>query len=67
MKGILDQFYALSGLRTNSTKHEMFLSEVSDYNSNLLHQTSGFKSPLHVKYLGVHLISGRLSQVDWNL
>lgn len=65
IKEVLNAFYHLSGLRLNAEKTENFHSSINEQMVSELEQSSGFKSgALLIRYLGVPLISTRLSAKD---
>ncbi|GLT73885.1 hypothetical protein SLA2020_457150 [Shorea laevis] len=62
---VLKQFYTISGLRVNYAKSELFCCGLHDVHIKHLTEKFGFKiGSLPVRYLGVPLITGKLSQKD---
>jgi hypothetical protein len=62
IKAALLEFEGLSGLRTNPSKSSFFCSGVSDrLKASLLQDLQMREEKLHVRYLGVPLISSKLS------
>ncbi|XP_039071280.1 uncharacterized protein LOC120218411 [Hibiscus syriacus] len=62
---VLNHFYELSGLKLNVSKTELFAAGISPRNLEVIHCISGFKqSHLPVRYLGVPLITKKLSDID---
>ncbi|CAL1377701.1 unnamed protein product [Linum trigynum] len=65
IKCLLDDFYCLSGLRCNPEKSQLFCGGITDLDRDSLSIHTGFSvGALPVRYLGVPLISGKLSRVD---
>ena len=65
---VLQLFYFYSGLQINSAKSEMFYTGVSRDEIDRIKQATGFKlGTLPVRYLGVPLITRRLSTGDCSL
>lgn len=65
LRGKLDQFSAMSGLQVNNSKSQVFLSNVPFEIQSFLMNSLGFQlGKLPVKYLGVPMISSRLSISD---
>ena len=65
MKDTLDQFYTFTGLRANSSKSCLFFAGVEEGLSISIGQSFQFSTgSLPMKYLGVPLITTRLTQGD---
>ena len=65
---VLNLFYTYSGLKLNSNKSELFYTGVSRQEMDLIQQATGFQlGQLPVRYLGVLLITKRLSAADCTL
>jgi len=65
LKACLDKFSQLSGLTINHSKSSLYLSSVIEELQSNIQQLLGFQQGcLLVKYLGVPLISTRLTHVD---
>ncbi|XP_039020866.1 uncharacterized protein LOC120152811 [Hibiscus syriacus] len=62
---ILDHFYELSGLNLNATKCTFFTSGISNRNTDHIKRATGFQlGCLPVRYLGIPLITRKLSEKD---
>lgn len=67
LKEVLDTFYEWSGLKVNYEKSEIFLFGVPEVEINCLTSSLRIRrGSLPVRYLGVPLVSGRLSEKDYN-
>ena len=65
LKSSLDKFSSLSGLKTNHTKSSIYLSGIDGNLKSAIREQVGYDQwALPVRYLGVPLISTRLTQVD---
>ncbi|XP_039060369.1 uncharacterized protein LOC120204345 [Hibiscus syriacus] len=62
---VLDQFHQISGLKLNSSKSELFAAGIPNGIMDKIKRISGFKiGSLHVKYLGIPLVSRKLTDKD---
>ncbi|XP_031377829.1 uncharacterized protein LOC116193097 isoform X2 [Punica granatum] len=62
---IFDSFYEISSLKLNPSKSELFCAGMDEVKVQEISSINGFKrGTFPVKYLGVPLISGRLSDKD---
>ena len=62
---VLELFYTYSGLKLNCEKNELFSIGVQRQEIERIHQATGFKiSKLPVRYLGVPLVTKRLTARD---
>ncbi|KAL3519687.1 hypothetical protein ACH5RR_017836 [Cinchona calisaya] len=67
LKDVLNDFAEFSGLRPNFEKSELLTAGVSEYRKQELSQMLGMRlGVLPVRYLGIPLISSRLTIVDCN-
>ena len=65
IQNVLNVFYAMSGLQLNCTKSELFSSGVDRGNLDEIQHVTGFKTgSLPVRYLGVPLVTRRLTDKD---
>ncbi|GKV49366.1 hypothetical protein SLEP1_g56121 [Rubroshorea leprosula] len=65
INNVLTQFYQLSGLKVNYSKSEIFCCGISSEEIKKLTAAYGFKAGvLPVRYLGVPLITGKLTEKD---
>ena len=62
---VLNLFYTYSGLQLNNSKSELYSTRIKENELQIIHQVTGFRlGKLPVKYLGVPLITRRLSAHD---
>ena len=65
IQNVLNMFYAFSGLQLNCTKSELYAAGIKGDELQEIHQVTGFKiGTLPVRYLGVPLVTKRLSERD---
>ncbi|XP_039032920.1 uncharacterized protein LOC120168183 [Hibiscus syriacus] len=65
VKSILEKFYHLSGLKLNALKTELFVCGINICELEQIQVVTGFRScSLHVRYLGVPLVTRKLSKKD---
>ena len=65
IQNVLNVFYAMSGLQLNCAKSELFSSGVGKGNLDEIQHVTGFKTgSLPVRYLGVPLVTRRLTDKD---
>ena len=65
IQNVLKLFYTFSGLQLNNEKSEIFSSEINGAMMEEIQRVSGFKAgTLPVRYLGVPLVTRRLSMKD---
>lgn len=68
IKQLLDDFYSFSGLKPNMNKCSIFLAGVSEEEEEILRHVLPIpEAQLHVKYLGVPLISTKLKAADYSV
>ncbi|XP_050222262.1 uncharacterized protein LOC126672354 [Mercurialis annua] len=65
MKEALSHFQSVSGLHVNNEKSSIFFCNTPAHNKSIILNTMGFaEGSLPVKYLGMPLVSRRLSKID---
>ncbi|CAL1388599.1 unnamed protein product [Linum trigynum] len=65
IRRLMDEFYTLSGLQCNAAKCQLFCARISKEEQQYISTITEFPlGSLHVRYLGVPLITGKLSKHD---
>ena len=65
IQNVLEKFYSFSDLKLNKEKSEVFSTGISDDLLREIKQVTGFKmGVLPVRYLGVPLVTRRLTEAD---